>query len=132
MRDKQADRCSPMSRRLVCVVSVSKLKGGGGFPGKLCEDLAWLVTMQQDGGGGGRGVSWRRRTAVTAHQWMAVVSRWPSDWFSSGSGSGFLDEDLNFSVSVINSTILSRPVSGDTFFSRLFSVFVLVGFLCFS
>lgn len=44
-----------MSRRLVCVVSVSKLKGGGGFPGKLCEDLAWLVTMQQDGGGGKRG-----------------------------------------------------------------------------
>lgn len=44
-----------MSRRLVCVVSVSKLKGGGGFPGKLCEDLAWLVTMQQDGGGGEEG-----------------------------------------------------------------------------
>lgn len=96
VRDKQADGCSPMSRRLVCAVCLGGLAGTlrsqGGFPGKL-EDLAWLVTMHQEEGG--RGVSWKRRTAVTAHQWMAVVSRWALTSFPLGQDQ-VLDEDLNF------------------------------------
>lgn len=31
-------------------MGMPRAQGGGGFPGKLCEDLAWLVAMQQDGG----------------------------------------------------------------------------------
>lgn len=120
VRDKQADKCSPMSRRLVCDVL-------SGFPVKLCEDLAWLVTNHA-ARWGGRRVSWRRRTAVTAHQWMAVIS-------PLGVLTGFplgqdqvLDEDR---MSVIDSTILSRPVRRQIFLTFVFS-FVLVGFVCYS
>lgn len=67
-------------------------QGGDGFPGKLCEGLAWLVTIQWDGG---RRVSWRRRTAVTANQYRAVVSRRALTGFSLGQDQ-VLNEDLNF------------------------------------
>jgi len=66
----------------------SGLKVEGGFPWKLWEDLAWLWPCSEMGEEGSVGGG---EQAVTAHQWMAVVSRWAFDWFfqASGSGSGF-------------------------------------------
>lgn len=109
-RDKRADGCGPMVDGW-SATSVWRRdlrgQGGRGFPGKLCEDLAWLVTMQRDGGGGRR--SWRRRTAVPAHRWMAVVSRWVLTGFPLGQGDQVLVEDLTFS---------DGPPSPPPFFSR--------------
>lgn len=56
----------------------SKLKVEVGFLGNSAKDLAWLVTMQQDGG---RRISWRRRTAVTAHHVDGGRVPLGVDWF---------------------------------------------------
>lgn len=93
-RDKQADRCSPMSRWLVCGVCLEaswdatlRAQGGGGFPGKLCKDLAWLVTMQRDG----RGEKGQLEEKNSRNSSPLDGGRIPLgiDWSSSGSRSGF-------------------------------------------
>lgn len=91
-----------MSRQLVCGVrleasqglDVLRAQGGGWVSLETLGGPGMAVAMHRDGG---RRVSWRRRTAVISHQWMAVVSRWAFDWFSRPLGRDqVLDEDLKF------------------------------------
>lgn len=88
--------------------------------------LAWLVTMQRDGGGEEGSVG-GRRTAVTSHHIDGGRLPLGADWFSSGSGGGdqVLDEDQNVPSSP---PPFCLGQSGDTFF-----LFCLGGFfVCYS
>lgn len=93
--------------------------------GFLHEGLAWLVTMQRDGGGR---VSRKRRTAATARQYGAGVSRWALTGFPLGQDQ-VLDEDLNFqSVGhQPHHLVLASLKTNCPRFS--FSLFVSVGFV---
>lgn len=85
--DKQADRCSPMSRRLVCGVcpeasrglDVLQAQGGGGFPGKLARTWhGWQPRSEmEEEGSAGRGEEPLQLTSG-ASRWALTCS--PGLW----------------------------------------------------
>lgn len=98
----------------------SGFKVEGGFPGKLWEDLAWLWPCSEMGeegsvGGGEQALQltsgWRLYPA-------GHLTGFPGLWV----GIRFGMKTWNFRVSVITSTILSRPARRWFFFSLLFAL----------
>lgn len=134
VRDKRADSCSPVGRRLVCGACLEASQGRSelkvefvGFLGNTWRTWhGWWPCNKM--AGWGRRVSWRRRTAVTAHQWMVFISCWVFWLVFLWVRIRFLDEDLNF-FSVRHQIHHFVQASQETNFSHFSFLFCLGGVL---
>lgn len=124
VRDKQADRFSPMRRRLLCCVCleasqglyVLQAQGGGGFPGKLWDALARQRPCSKMGG-----EKCQMEEENSRHSSPVDGGPIPlgGDWFSRPLGQDqVFDEDLHFQYP--SSTQFCLGQSGDTHFSLVF------------
>lgn len=130
VRDKQADRCSPMSTQLVCAVSVWR------HHGTLRSRWRWVSweTLRGPDMAGDHAVGWGKKGQLEEENssYSSPVQGGcvplGTDWFSSGSGSGF-EWGPEFSECPSSTPPFSLGQSEDESFTLLFSLFVLVAFV---
>lgn len=132
VRDKQADRCSPLRRRLVCGVYLEASQGLDVPPISRWRWVSWK-SLRGPCMAGDHAARWGKRG-----QFEEENSRCSSpvgggrillgiDWFSSRSGSGF-GWGPEFSECPSSPPPFSLGQSGDNFFSHFCFLFCLGGF----